>query len=81
MASLRRSRFGKNSDCGSAGNVIRIVKKGCMSPARRPKSVIPVLLAFNPVTAPIATVAAIGGAAMYGMYKVAKFTVEKEDRA
>lgn len=52
-----------------------------MSPARRPKSVIPVLLAFNPVTAPIATVAAIGGAAMYGMYKVAKFTVEKEDRA
>lgn len=37
-------------------------------------------LAFNPVTAPIATGATIGGAALYGMYKVAKFAVEKEDQ-
>ena len=37
------------------------------------------MMAFNPVVAPIATSAAIGGAAVYGLYKVAKYVVEKED--
>lgn len=42
---------------------------------------IGVFLALNPVTAPIATGVTIGGAAVYGLYKVAKFSVEREDRA
>ena len=41
---------------------------------------IGVFLALNPVTAPIATGVTIGGAAVYGLYKVAKFAVEREDR-
>jgi len=42
---------------------------------------IGVALAFNPITAPIATGVAIGAGALYGTYKIAKHIVDKEDKA
>lgn len=38
-------------------------------------------LASNPITAPIAAGVTLGGVAVYGIYKVCKFVIEKEDRA
>ena len=38
-------------------------------------------LAFNPITAPIATGVAIGVGTLYGTYKIVKHIVDKEDKA